>query len=215
MIITPEILLNAYASGIFPMAESADDPHIFWVEPEKRGILPLDRFHIPRSLKKSFRKTRFTTRINTDFEAVVDGCAGVGTDRKETWINPQIKSLYLRLHQMGFCHSIETWSGDRLVGGLYGVSLGAAFFGESMFSVETDASKFALIELVYRLKKGGFQLLDTQFTTEHLEKFGVTEINRGTYLRLLDKAVAEPADLFAYDGGATSEVILQSFSQMS
>lgn len=215
MIVTPEILLNAYASGIFPMAESANDPNIFWVEPEIRGILPLDNFHVSRSLKKSFRRTPFQIKINTSFPDVVDGCAGVGTDRKDTWINHQIKALYLHLHRMGHCHSIEVWDGELLVGGLYGVSLGAAFFGESMFSIKTNASKFALIELVYRLKIGGFQLLDTQFTTEHLEKFGVTEIERSDYLALLENAVGVEANILAYEGGATSDVILQSFSQIS
>lgn len=213
--ITPQLLLKAYAIGIFPMAESVDDPGMFWVEPEMRGILPLNNFHIPRSLKKSFRRSDLEVKVDSDFEAVVAACAGDGIKRDGTWINRRIRNLYSELFEMGFCHSVETWHDGKLVGGLYGVSLGGAFFGESMFSKRTDASKIALIHLVYRMRQGKFRLLDTQFTTEHLERFGVVEIPRDDYRKLLENAISADADFFAYDGGATSDDILQSFSQIS
>lgn len=213
--ITPQLLLKAYSIGIFPMSESVDDPGLFWVEPEMRGILPLNNFHTPRSLKKSFRRNNFEVRVDSDFEAVVAACAGDGIERDGTWINQRIRNLYSELFEMGYCHSIETWHEGKLVGGLYGVALGGAFFGESMFSKKTDASKIALIHLVYRMKVGNFRLLDTQFTTEHLERFGVVEIPRDDYRILLENAVGQEADFFAYAGGATSDVILQSFSQIS
>jgi len=213
--ITPQVLLKAYACGIFPMAESVDDPGMYWVEPDMRGILPLDAFHIPKSLKKTLRQNRFEIKVDTAFDAVIGACAGEGTERDDSWINNRIRKLYAELHEMGHAHSVEAWVGDELAGGLYGVSLGAAFFGESMFSRRTDASKIALVHLVYRMKIGGYQLLDTQFTTEHLQRFGVTEIHRDAYQELLKEAVQTEADFFAYDGGATSDVILQSFSQIS
>ncbi|MDX1732491.1 MAG: leucyl/phenylalanyl-tRNA--protein transferase, partial [Aurantimonas coralicida] len=174
--ITPSILLKAYACGIFPMAEKADDPGIFWIDPTERGILPLDGFHLPRSLRKTIRRAPFDIRVDTAFAAVVDGCAEAAPGRMETWINGQIRSLTLALAQEGFAHSVEAWDGDELVGGLYGVSLGGAFFGESMFSRRTDASKVALAYLWERLCRGGYQLLDTQFLTGHLERFGAIEI---------------------------------------
>ncbi len=213
--ITPQVLLKAYACGIFPMAESADDPGMFWVEPEMRGILPLEEFHFPRSLKKTFRKNRFEIRFNHNFADVMDACAAIAENRKNTWINARIKSLYCALHEMGHAHSFETWRNGELVGGLYGVKLGAAFFGESMFSRETDASKFALVHLVYEMRRAGFKLLDTQFATAHLERFGVTEVPKDAYQLLLEDALTEEANFQFHDGGATSESILQFFSQIS
>ncbi|MCF6321235.1 MAG: leucyl/phenylalanyl-tRNA--protein transferase [Rhizobiaceae bacterium] len=189
--ITPQILLKAYCCGIFPMADSADDPAIFWVEPEKRGILPLDNFHIPRSLKKSLRRNLFDIRIDTAFSTVLEKCAEEAEGRDKTWINCQIKQLYRELYDMGHAHSVEAWQDEQLVGGLYGVSVGGAFFGESMFSRRTDASKVCLVHLVERLKQRGFSLLDTQFTTAHLERFGVVEIAKYDYLKLLEPAIAK------------------------
>ena len=171
------------------MADSADDPSIFWVEPEARGILPLDQFHIPRSLKKSMRQNLFEIKINTNFAGVVSKCAEETLERDKTWINEQITSLYGELHEMGHAHSVEAWIDDELVGGLYGVSVGGAFFGESMFSRRTDASKTCLVHLVKRLNARGFSLLDTQFTTAHLERFGVIEIAKKDYLKLLEPAI--------------------------
>lgn len=213
--ITPEVLLKAYAVGIFPMAESADDPELFWVEPNLRGILPLEDFHLPRSLQKAMRKNPFEVRIDSNFRKVVEACAEPSPERGNTWINDQIKNLYFALFEMGHCHSVECWKDDQLVGGLYGVQLGGAFFGESMFSRETNASKIALTHLVHRMKLGGFSLLDTQFTTKHLERFGVIEIPKEEYGKLLDEAIQINADFNPYDGGGTSESILQSFNQIS
>jgi len=190
--ITPDILLRAYSIGLFPMAESADDPEIFWVEPELRGILPLDQFHVSKSLAKSVRKTLFDIRFDTAFERVIALCAEPAEDRPSTWINVTIRKLYSELHRMGHAHSVEAWEGDELVGGLYGVSLGSAFFGESMFSRRSNASKICLVHLVERLKANGFTLLDTQFTTEHLKSFGAIDVPKDDYLKLLRKAVDLP-----------------------
>ncbi|TDK36924.1 leucyl/phenylalanyl-tRNA--protein transferase [Rhizobium deserti] len=187
--ITPDILLRAYSIGLFPMAESADDPEIFWVEPETRGVLPLDQFHVSNSLAKAIRKKPFDLRVDTDFEGVMALCAAPADDRPSTWINSTIRKLYSELHRMGHAHSVEAWESDELIGGLYGVSLGSAFFGESMFSRRTNASKICLVHLVERLKAKGFTLLDTQFTTEHLKTFGATDIPKDEYLALLKAAV--------------------------
>lgn len=187
--IDPELLLHAYASGVFPMAEDADDPEIFWVRPEKRGIIPLDNFHVPKSLQKTIRKGRFEIRRNSDFAGVIDGCASGTGERARTWINQPIREAYARLFQRGHCHTVEAWHEDKLVGGLYGVSLGRAFFGESMFSRMTDASKVCLVHLVDHLKKRGFVLLDTQFITPHLQRFGAIEIERKQYETLLAEAL--------------------------
>jgi len=187
--ITPEILLRAYAAGMFPMAESADDLEVFWVQPKIRGIIPLDRFHVSKSLAKHIRQKPFDIRVNTAFEQVMKCCAESTTDRPTTWINPLILTLYGELHRMGYTHSVEAWEGEELVGGLYGVSLGSAFFGESMFSRRTDASKICLVHLVDRLRDRGFTLLDTQFTTDHLKTFGAIDIPRKEYEKLLDKAM--------------------------
>ncbi len=191
--ITVDILLRAYSAGLFPMADSADDPELFWVEPEIRGIIPLDDFHVSKSLAKAMRKKPFNIRFDTAFEAVMAGCAAEAPDRPSTWINATIRKLYTELHQIGHAHSVEAWEGDELVGGLYGVSLGAAFFGESMFSRRTNASKICLVHLVERLRAGGFVLLDTQFTTEHLKTFGAIDVPKLEYAKMLDLAVNRPS----------------------
>ena len=190
--ITPDLLLRAYSIGLFPMADSADDPELFWVEPELRGIIPLDDFHISKSLAKTIRRAPFDIRYDTAFEQVMDGCAAPAPDRPTTWINAKIRSLYATLHSMGHAHCVEAWDGEELVGGLYGVSLGSAFFGESMFSRRTDASKICLVHLVERLRKQGFVLLDTQFTTEHLKNFGAIDVPKARYEKMLARAVATP-----------------------
>jgi leucyl/phenylalanyl-tRNA--protein transferase len=213
--ITPQVLLKAYAVGIFPMAESADDPGLYWIEPEVRGIIPLDRFHIPRRLRRTIAAQPYQVHIDRDFDAVIDGCAGATAERPKTWINARIRRLYRDLFELGHCHTVETWRDGELVGGLYGVRLGAAFFGESMFSRARDASKIALAHLVARLKVGGFRLLDTQFTTAHLKQFGAIDIDKRTYQRLLDAAVAGNADFYRMAGGGTGEDILQLVSQTS
>jgi leucyl/phenylalanyl-tRNA--protein transferase len=197
--ITPEVLLKAYAVGIFPMAESADDPGLFWLEPERRGVLPLEAFHVPRRLARTVRQARFEIRVDTAFEAVVAACAEPAPGRSATWINARIRELYLALHRRGDAHSVECWRGGELVGGLYGVSLGAAFFGESMFHRATDASKVALVHLVERLRAGGYQLLDAQFVTDHLAGFGAVELSRKAYQALLARTVTARADFFAID----------------
>lgn len=209
--LTPSILLRAYAAGVFPMAESADSDDVLWIDPELRGILPLLRFHAPRSLLKTVRQDRFEITWDQAFEAVLDGCA----DRRSTWINGEIRRLYLALHRMGYAHSVEARQGGRLVGGLYGVKLGAAFFGESMFSRERDASKVALVHLVARLKRGGFRLLDTQFVTEHLAQFGARSISRARYHDLLELAVSTPADWSAFDPATPPQEVAQLSAQTS
>ena len=192
--ITPEMLLRAYSVGVFPMADSAEDDRIFWVEPEWRGVLPLDdRFHVSRSLARTIRRERFQVRFDMDFESVIDGCAGGGPERPKTWINAPIRDLYRKLFELGHCHTVETWREGALVGGLYGVTLGRAFFGESMFSRERDASKVALVHLVERLRERGFVLCDTQFVTEHLERFGVEAMHRQDYDAVLERALVGTA----------------------
>ena len=188
--ITPEVLLRAYAAGIFPMAESIDDPTLFWVEPELRGIIPLQGFRVASRLARTVRADRFRVSVDTAFAAVIDGCASPLPGRDDTWINRRIRDLYTGLHDIGHCHSVEVWDGDDLVGGLYGVSLGRAFFGESMFHRTRDASKVALVHLVARLLASGFVLLDTQFVTEHLRSFGALEVPRQRYRTMLDKALS-------------------------
>ena len=189
----PELLLRAYASGVFPMAESAEDPEIFWVQPDVRGIIPLDTFHVPASLAKTIRKQVFDIRFDTAFADVMKGCAEANPLRPSTWINDTILTAYTALHAQGHCHSVEAWYHGKLAGGLYGVSLGAAFFGESMFSRMTDASKVCLVHLVARLKAKGFTLLDTQFTTDHLKRFGAVDVPRKKYEKMLKAAVAGKA----------------------
>lgn len=187
-----DILLRAYSIGLFPMADSADDPELFWVEPEMRGIIPLDRFHVSKSLVKAIRKSQFEIRFDTNFDGVMASCAQAAPDRPSTWINKTIRRLYTELHEIGHAHSVEAWDGDELVGGLYGVSLGSAFFGESMFSRRTNASKICLVYLVEHLNKRGFTLLDTQFTTDHLKTFGAIDVPKADYARMLEPAVNGP-----------------------
>jgi leucyl/phenylalanyl-tRNA--protein transferase len=196
--ITPEVLLKAYAAGIFPMAEDADDPSLFWVEPRERGIIPLEGFHVTKRLARTVRSDVFTIRIDYDFDAVIDGCAAPGFDREKTWISRRIRELYGALFDAGHCHTVEVYRDDRLVGGLYGVRLQSAFFGESMFHTERDASKVALVHLVARLRKGGFRLLDTQFVTSHLKQFGAVEIPRRDYKRLLQSAMESKAEWYVW-----------------
>src|SRR5712675_3283554 len=192
--ITPEVLLRAYACGIFPMAESAEDPTLFWVEPEMRGVIPLDGFRISSRLARTVRSDAFTVTINKAFKAVISGCAAPQAGRDDTWINKRIRDLYVGLHELGHAHSVEVWQGEDLAGGLYGVSLGRAFFGESMFHHARDASKVALVHLVARLIAGGFKLLDTQFVTAHLRSFGAIEVPRRRYRAMLDQATTGIAD---------------------
>lgn len=214
--IHPEMLLKAYAVGVFPMAESRNDPRMFFVDPDTRGVISLDHAHIPRSLRKVVRRAPFDIRCDTAFEAVLDGCAEVTEGRTDTWINPQIRQLYLELAALGRCHSVEVWSGDDLVGGLYGVALGGAFFGESMFSRVTNASKIAMVHLVARLRAGGFSLLDCQFITDHLRQFGAEEISRAAYHTRLADALRRPAAFYSLaDDGAVLEALLQSRTQTS
>ncbi len=191
-VLDPDTLLQAYAMGIFPMAEGRDDPRIHWVDPRRRGILPLDGLHISRSLARTLRGSRLAVTVDQDFDGVVSAC----TEREETWISEQIQRLYSQLHRIGFAHSIEVRDGPTLVGGVYGVRLGAAFFGESMFSRVTDASKIALAFTVHRLRAGGFLLFDTQFLTRHLASLGAIEITRADYHRRLAEALAQPANFY-------------------
>lgn len=196
----PQTLLRAYANGLFPMAESADSPDIFWVEPRRRGVLPLNAFHAPRSLLRTLGRERFHFTHDRAFAQVLVECAAPAPDREQTWINGMIAEAYQSLHQLGRAHSIEAWTADGiLAGGLYGVRLGSAFFGESMFTRITDGSKAALAALIVRLRVGGFQLLDTQFLTEHLARFGAQEVDRNVYRSLLTAALAVDADFSALD----------------
>jgi leucyl/phenylalanyl-tRNA--protein transferase len=192
--ITPEVLLKAYACGIFPMAENADDPSIYWIEPDERGIIPIEGFHVPQRLARTIRADHFEVRIDHDFDAVIEGCAAPQHDRERTWINQRIRSLYSKLHDIGHCHSVEVYEKGVLAGGLYGVRLGRAFFGESMFHTVRDASKVALAHLVARLKTGGFALLDTQFVTDHLRTFGAEEVPRARYQKMLENALVGEGD---------------------
>src|SRR5690606_20288241 len=213
--LTPQMLLRAYALGVFPMAEGRQDPEIYWIDPEDRGILPLENFHVPRRLRRTLRQRPFEIRCDTAFREVILGCAEPAPDRPDTWINDEILRLNTELFEMGYAHTVECWRDDTLVGGLYGIAIGGAFFGESMFSRVRDASKVALVHLVLRLRTGGFRLLDIQFTTGHLRRFGAVEIDRADYQRLLDAAIAVDADFYRLSGGATSVEVLQSVSQTS
>jgi leucyl/phenylalanyl-tRNA--protein transferase len=191
--LSPDLLLRAYAAGLFPMAESAEDPDLFWIDPDPRGVLPLDRFHLPRRLKRTLRSGQYEVRVDTAFDAVMRGCAEPTEMRPKTWINEEIFRLYGALYEQGYAHSVEAWRAGELVGGLYGVALRGVFFGESMFSRSPDASKVALVHLVARLVKGGFRLLDTQFVTEHLRRFGAVEIPRADYHQQLERALGVEA----------------------
>ena len=192
--ITPEVLLKAYACGIFPMAESADDPALYWIEPDMRGIIPLEGFHVPARLERTVRASPFTVWVDRDFDAVIEGCAEAKAGRARTWINSRIRKIYRSLFEHGHCHTVEVYDGDVMVGGLYGVSLGRAFFGESMFHRARDASKIALVHLVARLRAGGYRLLDTQYVTDHLKTFGAVEVAKWRYHRLLEEAISGHAD---------------------
>jgi leucyl/phenylalanyl-tRNA---protein transferase len=197
--LTPELILRAYQAGIFPMAEDAADDDVFWVSPQMRGIIPLDAIHVSKSLRKTLRTNPYSLKVDTDFSAVIEGCATAGTDRETTWINDAIRRIYGQLFERGFVHTVEVWDGKDLVGGLYGVSIGAAFFGESMFHRKTGASKIAMSHLLERLNAGNYRLLDTQFVTDHLRTFGGIEIPREDYeLRLAD-ALGHEADWHAID----------------
>jgi len=196
--ITPQLLLRAYSIGMFPMAESATDPNLFWVDPEQRAVFPLDAFRVSHSLAKTIRSDRFEVSVDVDFDAIIDACAAPAPDREKTWINREIRRLYRELFDMGFVHTIECRRAGRLVGGLYGVALRGAFFGESMFHLETDASKVALAHLVARLRAGGFSLLDTQFMTTHLASLGAIEISRAVYHQALEQALTVVADFYVW-----------------
>ena len=208
--LTPELLLHGYAMGIFPMAEHRNDPEVFWVDPRRRGVMPLDGFHISRSLARDMRRTHFEISTDQAFDAVVEGCA----DRADTWINDEISTLYSLLHRKDHAHSLEVWEGSTLVGGVYGVTLGGAFFGESMFSRRTNASKIALACLVDRLRRGGFILFDTQFLTDHLASLGAVEITRAAYHLQLDRAKAIHAS-FSAPAAATPQEVVQRMTQTS
>ena len=209
--ITSELLLHAYASGVFPMSESRTDPEIFWVDPKRRGILPLGGFHISRSLARRLRRLDYDIRVDTDFDGVVRACA----DREETWINDEIHALYLDLHQLGHAHSLEVWQQGALAGGVYGVALGSAFFGESMFSARRDGSKIALAYLVDRLRVGGFTLFDTQFVTPHLMSLGAVEIPRARYRAMLAAALETPANFHRQTGTPPPQDVIQRSAQTS
>lgn len=206
--ITPEVLLKAYACGIFPMAENADDPQLYWIEPQARGVLPLDAVTVPKRLARTVRQEVLEIRIDHDFDAVIEGCALAKPGRTSTWINSKIRALYGELFRRGQCHTVECWSGDRIVGGLYGVALGGAFFGESMFSTERDASKVALVHLCARLIAGGYTLLDTQFVTDHLRQFGTIEVEKTEFHRLLEQAVDGTGDFLRLPLTASGEAVL-------
>ena len=209
--LTPEVLLRGYAAGIFPMAESRGRREVFWLDPRRRGILPLDKFHISRSLRRRILRWDYQIRTNSDFRGVVAGCA----DRDETWISQPILDAYIALHERGFAHSLEVWQGGELVGGVYGVTLGAAFFGESMFSRRTDASKLALAYLVDHLRLGGFMLFDTQFLTPHLASLGAIEVSRAEYRRRLAAALERQADFDRAGPPPQPSEMLQRMSQTS
>lgn len=209
--LTPTLMLRAYASGIFPMAETRAAEDIFWVDPKRRGVLPLNAFHISRSLRRTISRGRFTITVNTKFEDVLEGCA----DRDETWINDTIRHLYTTLHKSGFAHSLEVWDDETLAGGVYGVTLGGAFFGESMFSRRTDASKVALAYLVDRLRLGGFTLFDTQFVTPHLTRLGAIEISRAAYRAQLAQSLDVAADFDRPGPVPAPQDLLQRSTQTS
>ncbi len=213
--VTADILLRAYAYGVFPMGESRDDPSLYWVDPQERGIIPLDGFKLPRKLRATVRKAPFDVTTDTVFRTTMEACAMPAEGRSSTWINERIVDLYCELHERDHAHSVECWQDGKLVGGLYGVSIGAAFFGESMFSRVTDASKVALVHLVARLRRGGFKLLDTQFVTDHLAQFGAIEIPRGEYRSCLAEAIAQEADFYSLGAGVGADEIVQSVSQTS
>jgi leucyl/phenylalanyl-tRNA--protein transferase len=212
---TVDDLIACYRRGVFPMSDTADDDSVYLVDPERRGILPLDGLHIPRRLARTVRSDRFQVRIDTAFETVLDACAEARPNRPETWISAPIKALYMDLYRRGLAHSVEAWNGAEFAGGLYGVSLGAAFFGESMVSFARDASKVALVHLAGRLRAGRYRLLDAQFMTEHLSQFGGMTISRASYRRQLSAALSQEADFFRLTAYADGAGVLQAISQAS
>jgi len=213
--LTLETVLSAYASGVFPMAESADADSVFWVDPQRRGIIPLDKFHLPKRLARDIRASKFEVRIDTAFEAVIEGCAEPGLNRGSTWINETIREIFTELFERNVAHSVECWQDGELVGGLYGISLGAAFFGESMFTRVRDASKIALTHLVARLIHGNYVLLDTQFVTEHLSRFGAVEISRAAYHRQLARAMSSQADFYSLPTDISGADVVQLVTHTS
>lgn len=215
MRLTPEVLLAAYSCGLFPMAESRDSERLFWLDPPERGILPLDRVHVPRSLARTVRRERFAVTVDRAFPAVIRACAEPAPGREDSWINPTIEGLYTALFRHGRAHSVECWHEGALVGGLYGVSLGAAFFGESMFHRMRDASKVALVHLVARLKHGGYRLLDIQFVTPHLARFGAIAVPRARYHDLLAEALRQRADFYRLPEKVSGAAVLQAITQRS
>ncbi len=213
--VTPDIVLRAYSQGIFPMAEERDDPALYWIDPEVRGIIPLDAFHVSRRLARKVCKEPFEVRVDHAFAEVIRCCRAPASGRWTTWINDEIVELYEALHEMDRAHSVECWRDGRMAGGLYGVSIAGAFFGESMFSRETDASKIALVHLVARLKRGGYSLLDVQFVTRHLSAFGAVEVPRRQYHGLLERALGLGADFHSLPEGTSGADVLQAITQTS
>jgi leucyl/phenylalanyl-tRNA--protein transferase len=212
--ITPDLMLRAYRAGLFPMAESRRGDRLYWLDPERRGIIPLDGgFHLPKRLLRTVLHSPYRVTADADFAGAIAGCAAPAQGREDTWINPEIEYLFLTLHRQGHAHSVEVWDGQDLVGGLYGVVLGGAFFGESMFSRARDASKLALVHLVARLRLGGFSLLDSQFLTEHLAQFGAREIPRAEYKRRLADAVTEDASWLAAPAPAALEAEIRALRE--
>ncbi len=208
--LTTDMLLRAYSIGVFPMAEDRDDPELVWVDPRMRGIIPMRRFHVPKRLRRTVRNDDFEVTFNKDFTGVIEGCAEETNDRPRTWINDRIVDLYTSLHFKGHGHSVECWREGELVGGLYGISLRGVFFGESMFSRETDASKIALVHLATRLSVGGYAFIDTQFITKHLSRFGAVEVPRNEYRGMLAAALKIDADFdVAYSGEDLEAILLQ------
>jgi leucyl/phenylalanyl-tRNA--protein transferase len=210
--ITPDLMLRAYRHGLFPMAETRRGERLYWLDPERRGVLPLDRFHLPRRLLRTILSGAFTVTADEDFPAAIASCAEPAPGREDTWINPQIERLFTELHEMGFAHSVECWQDDMLVGGLYGVAIGGAFFGESMFSRVRDASKVALAHLVARLRLSGFTLLDTQFVTTHLAQFGTCDVPRDEYKARLALALETPAKWVAAPAADVLEAELRALA---
>lgn len=213
--LTPQILLRAYAKGWFPMAEGRSQTELFWVEPERRGVIPMDRFHVPRRLRRTVRQDPYRVTIDSAFDRVIRECAEPTAGREESWINDELIDLYGRMHRLGHAHSVECWQGMDLAGGLYGVSLGGVFFGESMFSRRPNASKIALVFLAARLMAGGYRLLDAQFVTDHLKQFGIQEVPRDQFLRLLEPAALLSGNFYSLPSGLAGAEILQSITQTS
>jgi len=213
--ITPQVLLKAYSCGIFPMAESADDPALYWIEPQQRGVLPLSGIHLSTRMAQTLRNTHLRVKIDTNYAGVIEGCAAPRPGRRTTWINRRIRELYAELFELGYCHTVETWNGDRLVGGLYGVALNGAFFGESMFSLEREASKIALMHLAARLIHGNFVLLDTQFVTDHLRQFGAREVERTEFQGLLEIALEQQAHFGALPAETPAEQVIEIIDDAS